>query len=495
MTDLGFPAWVRLTHLFNILFITLLIRSGIEILSSHPKLYWNDDCTPGSEWLRLTRKHQPSDRLWTSLDEEEPYPALIALPGGRRLGLGRHWHFASVYGWILTGLVYVVLLFTADQWRRLVPTSLDVFPQAWSEALVYLHFQLPPDGHPYTSLQQLAYFPIVFLLPPLTIATGLAMSSAIAGRFPWYLRIFGGKQAARSIHFICLVVFIAFTLGHTALVVIHGLGHEFALMALGSSAADQTTALVVGFSALGAIALVHVLATVLSRRRPRAVQRVLTALLDPVQDLLARGLPSAQQLPRERISPFFRVNGYPPNDTIYKSLADGGFRDWRLDVGGLVEHPARLSLDDLHRMARQDQVTLHSCIQGWTAVGEWSGVPLAQVIDACGPQPGAAYALVRALDDKSETHAEGEPGGGHFYEIIDLKLARHPQTILAYELNGKPLTIEHGAPLRLRVESELGFKMVKWITSIELIDDYRKIGAGQGGWREDNMFYSPTVGI
>ena len=138
MTDLGFPAWVRLTHLFNILFITLLIRSGIEILSSHPKLYWNDDCTPGSEWLRLTRKHQPSDRLWTSLDEEEPYPALIALPGGRRLGLGRHWHFASVYGWILTGLVYVVLLFTADQWRRLVPTSLDVFPQAWSEALVYL---------------------------------------------------------------------------------------------------------------------------------------------------------------------------------------------------------------------------------------------------------------------------------------------------------------------------------------------------------------------
>jgi methionine sulfoxide reductase catalytic subunit len=81
LTDLGFPAWVRLTHLFNILFITLLIRSGIEILSSHPKLYWNDDCTPGSEWLRLTRKHQPNDRLWTSLDEEEPLPGPDRPPG------------------------------------------------------------------------------------------------------------------------------------------------------------------------------------------------------------------------------------------------------------------------------------------------------------------------------------------------------------------------------------------------------------------------------
>jgi sulfoxide reductase catalytic subunit YedY len=102
---LDFPLWLRASHFLNLLFLSLLVRSGFEILSAHPKLYWNDDCIPGSEWLRFTRKRQPTDQLWTSRDEEESFSSWIALPGHRNLGLGRHWHFLADAGWLLTGLL------------------------------------------------------------------------------------------------------------------------------------------------------------------------------------------------------------------------------------------------------------------------------------------------------------------------------------------------------------------------------------------------------
>ncbi len=240
------PEWIRATHFLNILFLSLLARSGLEILSSHPKLYWNDHCKPGSEWLRLTRKRLPDDRLWTSIEEEESFPSLLALPGRRRLGLGRHWHFAAVAGWILTGAVYLALLFMSAQWRRLVPTSWSIFPDAWQAFTEYASFHVVRGGDPYNALQQLAYFGVVFLLAPLTIATGAAMSPALIGRFPSYLRIFGGKQAARSIHFLCLLAFVLFTVVHTAMVAVHGIGKELAIAVLGSPERSRTLALALG---------------------------------------------------------------------------------------------------------------------------------------------------------------------------------------------------------------------------------------------------------
>jgi len=114
--QLGFPLWVRLTHFFNFLFITLLIRSGIEIIGAHPKFYWRDDSLPGSEWFRCTKKRLLKDQLWTSEDEIEPMSRWTALPGENNLGLGRHWHFWAVNGWLLAGLIYVVLLFATPQW-------------------------------------------------------------------------------------------------------------------------------------------------------------------------------------------------------------------------------------------------------------------------------------------------------------------------------------------------------------------------------------------
>lgn len=489
------PAWISATHFLNIVFGTLLVRSGLEILSSFPSLYWNDHCEPGREWLRLTRRPRPPGPDRMTLEEEESLSPWVALPGGRQLGLGRHWHFAAVIGWVGTGLVYVVLLAATAEWRRLVPTSFDVLPGAWEAALTYLSLDLPPKGDPYNPLQQLSYFGVVFVVGPLTIATGAAMSPALNGRFPRYLKLFGGKQGARTIHFLCLAGFALFTLVHTAAVVAHGLPNGLALVVLGSEERSHRAALAVAGAALLALFLANVALTVVTARRPRPVRRILGAMLDPLQRAGARLLVSRQAYGAGDLSPSLRVNGRPPTGEEYRRLAERGFVDWRLRVHGLVERDLELGLDELRELARRSQITKHNCIQGWTGVAEWTGVPLGVVLDRCGVSPDARYVAVHAYDDKAETAVGAEPRVGRYYEAIPLYLARQPQTILAYELNGTPLPIRHGAPLRLRVENQLGFKMVKWIESIELVAELGAVGLGCGGWKEDHVHFANVVSI
>ncbi len=492
---LDFPLWLRAAHWFNLLFITLSARSGLEILSAHPKLYWNDHCTPGTEWLRLTRKRMPEGELWTSRDEEESFSPWIALPGGRNLGLGRHWHFLGDLGWIATGLAYVVLLFASDEWRRLVPTTWRILPQAWHALLAYATFHLVETPGRYNALQQLAYFGVVFLLAPLTIATGLAMSPAVSARWPRYIRLFGGRQAARSIHFLCLCALGAFLAVHVTMVVLHGLARDLALIVLGETTRPRADlALAVGLGGLAVVLLVHVVGTIYSRRHPRLVQRRTGAVVDAVRRRLFEIEPSRPIYTRDDVSPFFRVNGRPPRGGAYEAMARRGFSAYVLEVGGLVEQPLRLTLEDLRRMPRESQITLHCCIQGWSAIAEWGGVPLGHVLERCRPLPQARWVVFHAFDDKSTS--ERDPAGvGPFYGSVELRLARHALSLLADEMNGRPLPIEHGAPLRVRIETQLGFTMVKWIRSIELVHDYRHIGLGEGGWREDWQHYDPQAGI
>jgi hypothetical protein len=168
---LDYPLWLRATHFFNFLLLSLLIRSGLEILSAHPRLYWNDHCVPGSEWLKLTKKKRPDDRLWTASDEETSFPSGIALPGHENLGLGRHWHFLADFSWLLTGLIYVAMLFITPEWRRLIPTSWQIVPDAWYAMLSYLSFHVVETPGGYNALQQLSYAAIIFLLAPFSIAT------------------------------------------------------------------------------------------------------------------------------------------------------------------------------------------------------------------------------------------------------------------------------------------------------------------------------------
>jgi len=496
--DLGFPLWIRLTHLFNILFITLLIRSGIEILAAHPKLYLDEDCTPGTEWIRFTPRQMPEDQFWTGKDEQEAYSSWVSLPGGKHLGLGRQWHFLGVLGWILTGLIYVVLLFVTPEWQRLVPTSWDIFPRAWQSLVMYLRLELPPAGNPYNAAQQLAYFAVIFLLSPFQILTGLAMAPSVAARFPRYTAIFGGRQVARTLHFIGLVAFVSFIVHHVTLVFAHGLGDELAAVVLGvergASPMEQSLAIGIMAGWLVLVALVNVWATRTARLAPRSAQHALQWVLDPVQRVLLHHLGSHQHYAPGRLTRSPRPNGYPPQDGTYAQLAGEGFAGWALEVRGLVEQPLRLTLADLSAMERQTQVTEHNCIQGWSYIAEWTGVPLSAVLDRCQPLPRARFMVLHALDNKSESEPDPE-GPGYFYETIDLRLARDSQTLLAFEMNGEPLSIPHGAPLRLRVETQLGFKMVKWLHAIELVDGYGDVGQGQGGWREDFQHYSQDASI
>ncbi len=492
---LDFPIWLRATHYLTLLFLTLLVRSGLEILSAHPKLYLRDDCRQGSEWVKFTRKELPKDALWTTRDLETPFSSWIALPGHSNLGLGRHWHFFIDALWVTTGIVYYILLFATGEWHRLVPNSWSVFPQAWQTLLQYLQLHITYDYTAYNPLQQLTYFGVVFLLAPLSILTGLAMSPAFVGRFPGYLKIFGGRQKARSLHFLCLLAFIAFTIGHTIMVFVHGFAQELGAIVLGQvQNVNLPLALAIGLFGIAVVVVINVAVTVFSLRHRRRTKLLIDFCVNWLIQLLFNPVTSNQHYTRKDLSSYFIVNGRPPREPEYDALAQDHFAGYKLKIYGLVEQPLELSLADLHAMPRQSQITLHNCIQGWSGIAEWSGVRLQYILDRCHPLPSARYAVFYAFDNKS--HSEPDPGGpGFFYGTLELKLARDPQTILAYDFNGGPLPIEHGAPLRLRAETRLGFKMVKYIRAIELVEDYRQIGEGQGGWREDHQNYFNGAGI
>ena len=165
-----------------------------------------------------------------------------------------------------------------------------------------------------------------------------------------------------------------------------------------------------------------------------------------------------------------------------KELAQQNFVHWRLQVFGLVTKPTKFSLDDLLKLPKQTQITKHNCIQGWSGVAEWGGVSLTEILKLCGTMPEAKYVVFTSYQlGKQSVKAElTEAFDKTFYEVLNMELATHPQTILAYEMNGEPLPINHGAPLRLRVETLLGYKMVKYLRSIELVTDYTHLGEGQG---------------
>jgi DMSO/TMAO reductase YedYZ molybdopterin-dependent catalytic subunit/thiosulfate reductase cytochrome b subunit len=483
-----FPFWLRFAHFINIIFIVLLIRSGIEILSALPKLYWNDHARPGTEWIKFTKKKFSPDfkkRTWISLEEEESFSSWIALPGHKNLGIGRHWHFLSIIFWISNGAAYYILLFTSGEWQRLIPTSWSILPDAIHDMMLYATFQFNLPGNPYDSIQQLTYFSVVFLLGPFMIATGAAMSPSIDARFPRYPKIFGGRQAARSLHFLGMIGFVLFIIVHVAMVMLSNFSENMGNIFLGQATSFGVAVGIFALFVLVVIA-VNIWATGISLKNPRFVQRKLGAIIDPIRQTLFNKVVSRQQFLKSDVTPFFRANGYPPDTKEYAGLVENNYSNWRLKVHGLVENPLDLSLVDLHALKKEIQITEHSCIQGWTAIGEWGGVAMNHILSMCNPLSQAKYVIFYSYQ-----HTEGD----QFYEAIPIELAKHPQTILAYEMNDEPLDIPHGAPLRLRIETQLGYKMVKWIKSIELVDDYKNIGMGQGGHREDHMYYDLGAGI
>lgn len=491
MEDLGFPLWVRITHFFNFLFMSLLIRSGIEILSAHPKLYWNNSCGPGSEWLNFMNKSLPEGRLWTAEDEVRPMNSVLALPGKENLGLGRHWHFWSVVGWLITGFVYVGIMLFSPQWNRLIPDSWEILPKAWQTFATYLSFELPHQATPLNPLQQLTYFLLVFVLTPLVVITGVMMAPAISARYTRLSRLFGGKQGARSLHFIGMVLYLLFFLIHLIMVFAHGFGKEMAKIVLGSEHAPKDTAIAIGLTGIALVLLVNILATKASLKAPFKTKKFLEAGIDSLLKFLFHHQVSVQK--HQKISPVPRANGRPPQNREYQAHLQKGFSHYSLKVYGMVENPLELGLEDLKSMPKKSQTTLHHCIQGWSYYAQWAGTPIKILLEKCKPLPKAKYLVFHTLDEKWE---KLEVNNGYYYEVIDLELALKPQSILAYEMNHQPLPINNGAPLRLRLETQLGYKMAKWVCAIELVEDFRHIGKGQGGWRDDVLhYYVNTAGI
>jgi DMSO/TMAO reductase YedYZ molybdopterin-dependent catalytic subunit len=173
-----------------------------------------------------------------------------------------------------------------------------------------------------------------------------------------------------------------------------------------------------------------------------------------------------------------------PADEEYQALARGGFADWGLEVDGLVERPLRLTRDDIAAMPARTQITRHDCVEGWSCIAKWTGVPLSVVLDRAGPKLNARFAVFHCMD----TIERSLSGVVKYYESIDMIDAYHPQTILAYGLNGGPLPVANGAPLRLRVERQLGYKMAKYIRRIELVDSYAPFGDGRGSYWADRGY-------
>ena len=498
--DLGFPWWLRVEHFLNIIFISFLIRSGIEILGTYPKLYRSQHTVPGTAWAQFTVQRAAKHKYYTVGGEYDDYSPRISMPGRGLLGLGRYWHFITVTGFVSSWVVYVVLLFGTGQWRRYVPTDLDVFVQAGKDMLSYLAFTVPPaiDGMPFNAVQQLSYGVAILVLTPLVILTGMFQSPAIANHFSWVTRALGGRQVIRTVHFLCMVGYIVFIAIHVLMVVLHGYGHETAKMVFGNSDLPLAGGIIFTIG-IALVVVLHIVATQWTLRDGRAVERLHNLVVRPWSNLLYH-LPARMKYEKTNVSgkdmglqnttQNFRGSGRPPETDEYLALMANCYEDdYVLEIGGYVERPMSLTIPELRELASgHSQTTLHHCVQGFTSIGKWHGITVSDLLDLVGPLPGATDVVYLSFQSMGRDDALYE--GGHFYESNPMIEARQPQTLIAFELNEEgEIPAKNGAPLRLRTETSTGFRNAKWVERIEVVNRYDVILEGRGGYFEDADFY------
>lgn len=197
----------------------------------------------------------------------------------------------------------------------------------------------------------------------------------------------------------------------------------------------------------------------------------------------------AQEFTEAEMSPYFKANGsVNPKTPEYLALLKNNFVDYRLKVFGLVEKPLALSLSEIRALPSRTQITRHDCVEGWSCVGKWKGAPLGPLLDQARPQANAKYVVFHCADSYGNNDER-------YYESIYLHEAHHPQSILAYDMNDKILDVAHGAPIRVRLERKLGYKMAKYILGLELVESLDAIGKGRGGYWEDHHGYHWHAGI
>ena len=323
--------------------------------------------------------------MWTAKDDARYISPVFALPGYRHtVGVARSWHFIDVYGFIITGLIFVTLLFATDQWRRIVPTSGIVLTQAWNTFVLYANFHLPPEPngfYGYNALQQFAYFAVVLVFGPLSILTGIAMSPALANRFPLYPRFFGGRQAARSIHFLLLLGYIAFLIVHVTLVVLTGFARNMNHIVLGTD--DQKPlGMILGFVGIAVVILSWIVAHYTSWKFPRLLQHMQKAVSQPLRLATLNRFSPSERYTKEQISP------HSSGLTARCRYARIG-NDWRQTASAITSSRWAVwwrdrwsyRLSELAALGKAEHITMHHCIQGWSGIAQWGGVSMKTLVD------------------------------------------------------------------------------------------------------------------
>jgi sulfoxide reductase catalytic subunit YedY len=435
----GFPVWITLSHWVNFFFLMLIIRSGLSILADHPRLYWNNSCKPNSSWIRFTPIKIPIDKTYTAKEDARYLNPIAGLPGYKHtVGIARVWHFLTVPFFILNGAVFIFLLFYTNQWERLVPVSWKIVPDAWNIFVHYatFHFPFEPNGfYHYNALQQLSYFGVVFILAPLAMLTGMAMSPAIENRFHWYPKLFGNRQSARSIHFLVMIAYCVFIIIHVSLIAATGLVRNMNHIVMGTDNAESYTGLYIGIAIILATIAFAFLAHWLSWNKQRFLQYLQASVNGRLWRLTINRFKVNAHYQKKDITSYFWLNGKMPESAKWKNMAENNFADYKLKIGGLVENPVELSLEELKKMGKEQNITMHHCIQGWSGIAEWGGIPLSKIIELVKPGPSVTTVAFFSFGEGLY--------GGTYYDTHTLDNCMNPNSILAWEMNYEPLSLGH----------------------------------------------------
>jgi DMSO/TMAO reductase YedYZ molybdopterin-dependent catalytic subunit/thiosulfate reductase cytochrome b subunit len=467
-------AIVRLTHWVIALGVAGLLVTGIGILISHPRLYWGETGNVGTASL-----------------VDLPIPFIIGPSVWNR-----PIHFFFAWTLVFAGLAYVVGGLVTRHFRTdLLPARADL---RWNRIVNVIseHLRWNRAGASvagtYNVVQRLTYLAVVFVVFPAIAWTGLAMSFGVTSVFPILATALGGHQSARTLHSVFVAALLLFVVAHVTMVYLAGFWTNVRLMITGSMphvrrnrghplprrrfiTAGLATA--AGASGLGA-AIEFANRYGLIPPDHGGVLGIGETLTYASQRLVTSEHSLAREFRRSDISKIAPVNGPHPTDERYLRLLADGFSDWRLSVEGLVARSMSFSLEDMKRLPAESHILLHACEEGWSYIAEWTGVRLATILERVGTLPEARYVVFEPFANPNQSGRIVRV----LWDSIDMADARHPQTLLAYGMNGEALPADHGAPVRLRLGRHLGYKNTKYLSRIIVTDRRDLYRKGRGTW-------------
>ena len=319
-----------------------------------------------------------------------------------------------------------------EQWRRLVPQSTLVLLQAWNTWVHYATFHLPPEFngyYGYNALQQIAYFSVVFVFGPLAILTGIAMSPAAVNRFPWYAKLFGGRQSARSIHFLTMLGFFAFIVVHVTLIVMTGFVRNMNHIVMGTD--DQNRlGMILGFVGIGVVVLSWVAAHYVSWFYPRVLQHVQKFITYPLLLATLNRLPPSEHYTEPRHLSAVLAERQDAGPRGLEAVGQDRIPGFQAQGGRPCRQPGRTFSRGYRAAGQSRDITMHHCIQGWTGIAKWGGLPMKSLVELVRPKPNAKVVAFFSFG--------GSLYGGAYYDTQSLENVLKAECLLASEMNGKP---------------------------------------------------------